>query len=269
MIVRTARIGARRIHVVLVCVGLCAICNLASGEVVSTAVPTDDAFVREVAPTLNYGAAGGLAVAGPDAVNGNGDPQGRFDSVIKFDTAQAVADFDAAYGAGSWTISSVLLEVSEQGAPNNPIFNRGVGDFEVLWLDDDTWVEGPGTPKPPYEGTGDEITWNLLQTILGSATEASLGVFANEGADGRRSYSLALEAPFLADISAGGLVSLHTSPVSDTIGFTFSSVNNTWDDPPELVITAVPEPATMFLVAMGCLLAGRPVRTRDGGTQCG
>ncbi len=242
---------------------ICGLCNLALGGIVSVATPTDDAFVSEAAPTLNYGVAGGLSVAGPGAVNGQGDPQGRFDSILKFDVAEAVATFDSAYGAGNWEIDSVDLEVGEQGAPNNPIFNRGVGEFELFWLDDDSWIEGPGRPNNPPEGSGNEITWNLLQTMLGAANTASLGIFANEGTDGGRDYELGVAESFVNDLISGGLVSLYAAPVSDTMGFTFNSVNNTWGEPPQLVITAVPEPGTIFLVLSGLVLITR--RTGKGG----
>ena len=73
------------------------VCSLALGAEITIA-PTEDAFVRAAAPTLNYGGAGGLAVAGAEAVNASQQPQGRFDSVLKFDTAEAAAGFDLAFG---------------------------------------------------------------------------------------------------------------------------------------------------------------------------
>jgi len=242
-------------HVMLKVACFCSLCGVASGAEVFTVTPTDDAFVRAAEPTLNYGAAGALAIAGPDAVNGAGQPQGRFDSVLRFDTSDAIEAFNSAYGAGAWTINSVQLAVTEVGAPNQLIFNRGVGDFELFWLSDDSWIEGPGKPGNPPVGTGDEITWDLLQTILGSSTEASVGVFANDGTNDRRTYPLGMDGAFVADLAAGGPVSFHAAPVSSMIGFTFNSGNYLIpEDRPELIITAIPEPATTILLTVGGMI---------------
>jgi hypothetical protein len=186
-------------------------------------VPIEDAFVRALVPTINYGSAGALAVAGDAAVNGASQPQGRFESVMKWDIGPAVAAFNTAYGVGNWTISAARLVVTEVSVANNAIFNRGLGDFTVVWLSDDNWVEGPGSPLslPPHVGVGNEMTWDYLQALLVSASQSSLGVFSNQLVDGTRTFHLALSPPLLADIQSGGMVSLHLAPVTTTVGFTF------------------------------------------------
>jgi len=230
-----------RTVVVVGAVCVAGICTSAAVAATHTLLPTGDAFVRAAEPTLNYGAAGALAVAGDSAVNGSGQPQGRFDTLMMFDTGDAVAAFDAAFGPASWVITAAELRVLEDGDPNNSIFNRGVGDFEVSWLDNDDWVEGPGVPRAPVVGSGNEITYNLLQTMVASSTEASLGTFSNTGLDEDHAYVLSVgSGGFLADLAAPGDVTLHLAPVSEAIGFTVGSLKLGAFEGPRLVLTAGP-----------------------------
>jgi hypothetical protein len=113
----------------------------------------------------------------------------------------------------------------EVGNPSNPIFPIGVGDFRVNWLSDDSWEEGTGMPMMPVVGTGNQMTWLLLQAILAGATETPLGTFSNTGNSGFREYGLALEENLVADVAAGGLVSFHVLPLTTTLGFNFNSYN--------------------------------------------
>ena len=46
-------------------------------------------------------------------------------------------------------VAGATLVVNENGAPNNPVFNRGVGVFEIQWIGSNRWVEGTGTPNTP------------------------------------------------------------------------------------------------------------------------
>jgi len=96
--------------------------------------PEADAFVREAAPTNNYGRAGSLSVSGTAVTNGFGVIGGRADSLARFRLADAVAALDAAFGNHEWFIACAALHLYEMGAPNNALFSRGVGSFEVRWL---------------------------------------------------------------------------------------------------------------------------------------
>jgi hypothetical protein len=203
--------------------------------------PTDDTFVRQQAPTFDYGGAGALAVSGQSAVNAFGVQNGRFDTAMKFNTAGTVQTFNSAFGVGGWTISSVEVSLHEVPSPNNPVFNIGVGTFEIHWLSADNWTEGNGTPGFLEIGTGDQLTWNYLQTLLASATENSLGSFSNTLTDVTHVYALMPDPVFIADIAAGGSVTLHLVPVSATLGFTFHSKDYFIPQyHPRLTITAVP-----------------------------
>jgi hypothetical protein len=199
-----------------------------------------------------------------------GIPQGRFDSVLKFNTAAAVQQFNSQFGPGNWMLSFVRLRVSELAAPPNPIFNRGVGTFEVRWLASDDWTEGFGSPifpsMPPPESNA--MTWNFLQAFLPQTSETTLGTYSNTLTNTTHFFTLSAAAPFVADLMAGGSVSLHMLPVSSTIGFTFRSGNYfSASSRPALQVTAVliPEPSTLSLLALGVLPRPRRRMQRDRG----
>ena len=97
----------------------------ASGDVSVT--PTADAFVRSAAPGSNYGAAGALSVSGSAAVNGSGQQNGLFDSLMRFPMAGVAASLNGSFGSNGWVVTGATLVVAEVGAPNNAIFDRGVG----------------------------------------------------------------------------------------------------------------------------------------------
>ena len=105
---------------------------------------TADAFLSGASPTLNFGGAGTLAIAPASSA------KGEFDSVIMFNTASAVSQFNTTYGAGNWTITGLTFSLASnfgtQGAqPNNAIFNTiNAGSFGIDWLANDSWVEGTG-----------------------------------------------------------------------------------------------------------------------------
>jgi len=201
--------------------------RLAADPVTFQCLPVADTFVRPGDNAdFTYGSAGALAVAGDAAVNGFNFPNGRFETAIKFDTAAAVAAFDSAFGAGNWSLTGASLKVNEVGSPNNAIFNIGAGTCRIAWLSDDNWLEGGGNANAPFPGAGTELTWNYLQTLLTSATEETLGSLTNLAASGSRTSALSLQASFVADVVAGQTVSLHLTPETSTVGFTFNSVNN-------------------------------------------
>src|SRR5215469_9313725 len=66
---------------------------------------TADAFLSGANPTLNFGGAGTLAIAPASS------PKGEFDSVIMFNSAGAVSQFNLTYGAGNWAITGFTLSM--------------------------------------------------------------------------------------------------------------------------------------------------------------
>jgi hypothetical protein len=199
-----------------------------------------DSFVRSNAPTLNYGAAGALAVSGAGAVNGSGVTNGAFDSFIRFNTFSLVTNFNALYGTNNWTVTGAKLRVTEIAAPPQTLFNRGVGAFEIRWIANDNWIEGTGNPGAP---TTTGIVFTNETTLLNAAADKTLGTFTNAGADGVLSFSLPLIAEFISDVKTGGEVGFFLTAIDPGIGFTFDSRSfNTTNARPFLEISALPRP---------------------------
>jgi hypothetical protein len=225
----------------------------ARADIIVNLNPTADAFVRSPAPTGNYGGAGALSVSGASAVNGSGFQGGLFDSYLRFDVSGLRLSADTAYGAGNWTVLSANLRLTETAAPANTNFNRGTGSFEVRWLANDAWVEGTGSPSAP---TTDGIAYGDRSTYFTPLSDSSLGMFTNARANVAQSFALGLDGNFLADITAGDLVSLYLEAGSDSIGFTFNSRSfGTASARPflDLTVSVIPEPSTFSLLAAAAL----------------
>jgi hypothetical protein len=237
----------------------------ASGQVTISANSAADAFVRSADPTHNYGGAGALSVSGTIATNANGVQQGAVDSFIRFDISSVVSQFNTTYGVGDWTLSSAKLLLTETAAPAQAIFNRGVGQFEVRWAANDSWVEGTGNPNTPNTSG---IVYNDEPTIL-SNVDTTLGFFTNGGTNGLDTFSLSTPAAFLGDVTAGGPVSFYlTATPNSTVGFTFNSHEfGTASQRPFLQLTAVaiPEPSPLALVGLSIMALATMRRT--GGTS--
>jgi len=202
--------------------------------------PSADTFVRSLAPANNYGAAGSLSVSGSAAVNGSGQQNGLFDGLIRFPMSNAVAAVASAFGTNGWVVTGATLSLSEVGTPNNPIFDRGVGAFEIRWITNDAWVEGTGKPMTP---TMDGVAYQDLASVLSPAVDVSLGRFTNSGLDATLSFPLPLAGGLVSNILAGADVNLYLTAASDSVGFTFNSKDftgtNSW---PSLTITAAARP---------------------------
>ncbi len=222
--------------------------------------PSADAFVRELAPTGNYGGGGGLSVSGGAATNGSGEPTGAADAFLRFDLSGFAADATAHFGDLAWFPTHAVLKLTEQAVPTSPVFGRGVGLFEVRWVADDSWVEGTGKPQKP---TTDGIAWQDEFSILDPQTDLVLGEFSSTGEDVELAFELSLPEPVRADIQAGGHVSLLLTAVDDALGFTFNSRSiRPPRIPPALVLTAnIPEPTSLALLAVGALVATRRRRS--------
>lgn len=238
-------------------------CDLAEAATF-TNISSADAFVRAAAPASNYGGAGALSIAGASATNGSGVNNGLFDSFIRFNTSAMVTNFNSQFGSNNWVISSSTLYVTEIAAPPNPIFNRGVGRFEVRWVANDNWIEGTGIPNAP---TTNGITYNDEPSLLDGATDELLGIFSNAGIDTNLSFSLALPASFVNNLRAGGDVGLYLTAVDPSIGFTFDSRSFSIPASQEvLVVSAVPRPGISAIQASGTDVTLTITNGAGGGT---
>jgi len=210
--------------------------------------PISDAFVATGSSGNlsgnNFGAAGALAVAAP------GLPQGEFQSVLQFDLSGARNSFDAQLGAGQWSIQSATLQLSSS-PHNNAIFNNvAAGQFNVSLMQNNGWVEGTGTGGVP---TTDGISYNSLQsTYINNVLDQSLGTFSFPGGtSGANSYGLSLASGLSDDLLAGIHLSLRLYAADNQVSYLFSSRMGGAVLQPELTFTAVPEPASLALWAMG------------------
>jgi hypothetical protein len=195
--------------------------RLCSSQTVTISVnPETDAFVRSAAPSGNYGGAGAIAVSGATAVNAANQQNGAFDSLIRFPTSNLVASLDSTFATHDWLVLRATLQLTEMAAPPSPMFNRGVGAFEIRWLSSDTWMEGTGIPIAP---TADGVAWNNIPSLLNPTLDLSLGQFTNTGTDTRLSFVLPLKSTFVSDIRASGKVTLYFTAISPQIGFTADS----------------------------------------------
>jgi len=225
---------------------------------------TADAFLNAANPTLNYGAAGTLAIASSSSA------KGEFDSVLLFNTASAVSQFNSTYGAGDWTITGLTLSLSSnygiQGEqPGNALFNTvNAGSFGIDWLSDNAWIEGTGsgTGTPGYPGNS-MVTFDSIPTLL-SGTVDSLGDFTYTPPGNNNNvylnYSLPLAANLDASAAAGGNLSLYFFAADNQVSYLFNSRSYSAGHP-ELTLTVepTPEPATVALLtaALGGFLLMR------------
>ena len=232
------------------------------GAATFTLNPSADAFVTTgpsgALSISNYGAAGALSVAAPDLANG------EFQSVLRFDLSGAKTSFDSQFGVGQWSIQSITLSLTA-APPNNGIFNpSAAGQFGVSWMQNDSWIEGTGTPAAPSSAG---ITFSTLPSFL-SAGDESLGTFSFAGGtSGSATYTLNLTPGFDADAAAGNLVSFSLFAADSIVSYLFNSrTGGSGPAHPLLTVTAIPEPGALSLLATGAafLLTARCRRNCHG-----
>ena len=196
----------------------------------------------------NYGGAGTLAIASASS------PKGEFDSIIKFNTAAAINQFNTTYGAGNWQITGLTLSLASNtgtnGAiPGNSIFNTvSGGNFGIDWLALDSWVEGSGTPaSPPATG----VNFNSISTLLAGSDALGTFTYTPPGNNVYANYFLPLNASLLSDAATGGDVSLYFFAADNQVSYLFNS-RTFASGRPQLTLTVAPtpEPATLSLLAV-------------------
>lgn len=218
--------------------------------------------------SLNFGGAGTLAISPATST------KGEFDSIIKFNTAAAISQFDSTYGAGNWHITGATLSLSSnfgvQGSqPNNNIFNTiNGGSFGIDWLANDSWVEGTGggMGSTGYPNNS-SVSFNSISSLFSSGSE-SLGTYtyAPPGNNIYVNYNLSLSTQFTSDTAAGGDVSLYFYAADNQVGYLFNSKSFA-SGHPELTLTAeaIPEPSICALMTL--VLGGFGIWRRRNGVQ--
>ena len=212
--------------------------------------PVADAFVSSANATNNYGAAGALDVAAAAL------PKGEFQSLMRFDLSAARTSFDGQFGVGQWQVQSATLQLTAT-TPNNPVFNTvAAGQFSASWMQNDSWLEGTGSPNLP---TSDGVTFSTLPSFL-SASDEALGMFAFAGGtSGNNTYTLGLPGSFTADMTSGNNVSLRLFAADNAVSYVFDSRNfGTAGARPLLTVNAIaiPEPTSVGLVVIAALAIG-------------
>ena len=165
-------------------------------------------------------------------------------------------------------MQSASLQLTASANANPTFFNNpAAGEFDISWMQNDTWVEGTGTPMAP--GTNG-ITWNTLPNYL-SAGDQPLGAFSYDGtAPENVSLTLSVPTGFLSDLGSGDTKSsMRIYPTDSAISGLFNSENFMLAaDRPVLSLTAVaavPEPANWVLGLFGgAALALLRRRLNDG-----
>jgi hypothetical protein len=206
---------------------------------------------------LNFGSAATLAIAPATSA------KGEFNSVLKFNLAGAVNQFNAAYGAGNWHVTGLTLALASnfgvQGVqPNNNIFNTiHAGRFGIDWLSYDAWIEGAGSTggSPGYPATG-AVSFNSISTLYSGAHDP-LGTFdyTPPGNNVYAQYALPMDAALVADAEAGGDVSFYFYAADDQVSYLFNA-HSFSSNRPELTLSAapVPEPGSCAIVALAVTL---------------
>ncbi len=234
----------------------------------TNAAPTADAFLAAGSASnpvgtdlsgLNFGGAGTLAIAPASST------KGEFDTILKFNLASSVSQFNTTYGVGNWSITGLTLKLASntgvQGTqPGNAIFNAiSGGNFNIQWVSVDNWVEGTGNGM----GTtaNGSISFSSMSTLFAGTSDA-LGTYTYTppGNNLYVSYTLPLNSDLVADTAAGGDVSLYFSAADNQVGYLFNS-RTFGANTPEYIVeaTATPEPTTVALLAvsLGGLLVTR------------
>jgi hypothetical protein len=231
---------------ILVAVILC-LGQFAGAQVTNSSMTTADAFLCTGSANyqngadltgLNFGAAGTLIVAPATSANG------EFQSVIRFNLAAGVAQFNTAYGSNNWSVSGVSLDLtSNYGVggvqPNNPIFPViSGGQFVIEWLADDDWIEGTGTPNLP---TTDGVCFNSLPVLLAQPREIlCTNTYSPPGNNIHVLWPLPLATNLVADISGGGDVTFRFYAVDNQVGYLFNSYKYGRGNEPLIHVVATP-----------------------------
>ena len=245
-------------HVMLAVVILCS-GGIAGAQVTNSSTSVADAFLCTGSPNyeegadlsgLNFGGAGTLAIAPASAA------KGEFQSILQFNLADAVAQFNTTYGSNNWLVSAMSLDLaSDYGVggvqPNNPIFNAvSGGQFVIEWLAADDWVEGTGTPNLP---TTDGVCFNSLPELLAQPRGAlCTNTYVPPGNNIHVIWPLPLAANLISNLVSGSEVTFRFYAADNQIGYLFNSQSYGRGNQPMIHVVARP----LLTIIAGALTNG-------------
>lgn len=196
-------------------------------------------------------------------VAGSASGNGAFHSILRFDLSTGVTQFNSAYGAGNWTITSITLRLAGNNGvvgqqPNNAMFPViAAGNFTLSWTPNDSWSEGSGSPSVP---TTDGVVFNDLPTLTAGSVLLGNFSYTPPGNNVPLTWSLSLAPSLTADVAAGGAVSFLVAPGDENVSYLFNSRSfGTVGNRPLLSVTVIPEPSIAALLALAgaAFLIGR------------
>lgn len=201
-----------------------------------------DTFVSSGQPDANFGTLGAMEIGVPTL----GQPR-TLETLLRFDTTEMRAAFDADYGSGNWVVIGATLSLFSNVAtagqqPANERFNKiAPGGFEFDLLSNDNWNEM-------------SITWNTLSDILPGPGNNNMlmplgAFFWDANGQGSSIWTLNANSTFASQIYGGNPITIFGQPtVASSVGYLFNTLKV---DPAFLnvTVTAVPEPSSYVLVA--------------------
>ena len=161
---------------------------------------------------------------------------------MRFDTAAVKAYYDGEYGAGNWYVTDVSLELTQ----NNSGFTTN-GDVDIYWSGDDVTTMAPGATTgghwPLLDGDNDFTPLEYVDSYY--FTEVSTGYVESHNIN---------HANVFAEIENGELLTVILNDADANVAATYSGYTNTSvPGAPTIVVSALPEPASLALLAIGGL----------------
>ena len=225
--------------------------SVSSTTTFQSAFVTDGTYQGNGQANYNFGGAGTLALAGANSGNGT------LESLLEFNISAAQSTFDAEFGVGNWSITSVTLSLAsnfaQQGqAPNNAIFSDiNGGGFGLAWIPDNSWTAGTGSPG---SDTTSGVTYNTLGPVVSGSENVGTFTYTPPGNTTPatyETYTLSPTSDLQSEITTGTDLSLVAYATDGTIYLFNAPKFNNGSNEPILTITAVPEPAAWGSILIG------------------
>lgn len=219
---------------------------------------------------------GAIGLQGNNTVKyGGGSPPLAGSVALKFNIGSLVDTWNAAYGAGNWSVSNIKLTFQYTLYANNTTFGAGAGTFDIYWVNNDSW----GTGSPIFAANGTTLSqWSTGQSLVaseyyswstpgytGTVSDLGTSAWATDKSGNRQANmicDLAATSAMMTDIlgassSANSSLSLYLLATEDTTGLTIFNGGGTITPTLSFEVVSVPEPgcATLALLGFGTGLA--------------